>query len=68
VVQPVDYAAAGPALAEELLAFAREHLSNVKVPRLVEFTRELPRHLNGKLYKRLLRDEFLTLRSLRRRL
>ena len=58
VVQPVDFAAAGPALADELLAFAREHLSNVKVPRLVEFTRELPRHPNGKLYKRLLRDEY----------
>ncbi|HJY36410.1 MAG TPA: hypothetical protein VJ299_03040, partial [Steroidobacteraceae bacterium] len=63
VVQPVDYAAAGPELAEELLAFAREHLSHVKVPRLIEFTQQLPRHPNGKLYKRLLRDEFLTPRS-----
>jgi long-chain acyl-CoA synthetase len=58
VVQPVDFATAGPALAEELLAFAREHLSHVKVPRSIEFTRELPRHPNGKLYKRLLRDEY----------
>jgi len=30
----------------------------IKVPRLIEFTRELPRHPNGKLYKRLLRDEY----------
>ena len=58
VVQPVDFAAAGPALADELLALAREQLSHVKVPRLIEFTRELPRHPNGKLYKRLLRDEY----------
>jgi long-chain acyl-CoA synthetase len=59
VVQPVDFAQAGPALANELLALARGQLSHVKVPRLVEFTRELPRHANGKLYKRLLRDEFV---------
>jgi long-chain acyl-CoA synthetase len=58
VVQPVDFASAGPALADELLAFVRERLSHVKVPRLIEFTRELPRHPNGKLYKRLLRDEY----------
>jgi long-chain acyl-CoA synthetase len=58
VVQPVDYAAAGPVLREELLEYAREHLSHVKVPRLIEFTQELPRHPNGKLYKRLLRDEY----------
>jgi acyl-CoA synthetase (AMP-forming)/AMP-acid ligase II len=58
VVQPVDFAAAGPAFAQELLAFARESLSPVKVPRLIELTKELPRHPNGKLYKRLLRDEY----------
>ena len=58
VVQPVDFDAAEPALADELLAYAREHLSHVKVPRLIEFARELPRHPNGKLYKRLLRDEY----------
>jgi acyl-CoA synthetase (AMP-forming)/AMP-acid ligase II len=58
VVQPVDFDAAGPTLAGELLALARQQLSHVKVPRLIEFTRELPRHPNGKLYKRLLRDEY----------
>jgi Acyl-CoA synthetases (AMP-forming)/AMP-acid ligases II len=58
VVQPVDLAAAGPALADELLAYAREHLSHVKVPRVMDFAQELPRHPNGKLYKRLLRDEY----------
>lgn len=58
VVQPVEMTDAGPKLAEELLAFARAHLSQVKVPRVVEFTPELPRHPNGKLYKRLLRDAY----------
>ena len=47
-----------PALADELIAFAARELSHVKVPRLIEFTRELPRHPNGKLYKRLLRDAY----------
>ena len=58
VVQPVNFATANAALAETLTAFARERLSHVKVPRLIEFTRELPRHPNGKLYKRLLRDAY----------
>jgi long-chain acyl-CoA synthetase len=58
VVQPVSYEQSGPALATELLAFARERLSHVKVPRQIDFTRELPRHPNGKLYKRLLRDAY----------
>ena len=58
VVQPVDFATAGQPLADELLAFTRENLSHVKVPRLIEFTPELPRHANGKLYKRLLRDAY----------
>jgi long-chain acyl-CoA synthetase len=58
VVQPVDFASADAALAEELIMFARERLSHVKVPRLVEFTHELPRHPNGKLYKRLLREAY----------
>src|ERR1043165_1637350 len=58
VVQPVDFATAGPALANELVQLARSQLSHIKVPRLIDFTRELPRHANGKLYKRLLREEY----------
>jgi len=58
VVQPVDVAEAGPALADELLAFCREHLSHVKCPRSIDFEAELPRHPNGKLYKRLLKDRY----------
>jgi long-chain acyl-CoA synthetase len=41
-----------------LLAYAGEQVSHVKMPRSIEFVRQLPRHPNGKLYKRLLRDEY----------
>jgi long-chain acyl-CoA synthetase len=58
VVQPRDMADTGPALAEELLAFCRQHLSAIKCPRSVDFEAELPRHPTGKLYKRLLRDRY----------
>ena len=58
VVQPRDPDTAGPELAAELIAYARANLSHVKAPRRVDFRRELPRHDTGKLYKRLLRDEY----------
>ena len=58
VVQPVDPASAGPVLAAELLSFARDHLSHVKVPRRVDFRDASPRHDTGKLFKRLLHDEY----------
>jgi long-chain acyl-CoA synthetase len=58
VVQPVDMAEAGPALAEELIAFCRANLSHVKCPRSIDFAAELPRHPTGKLYKKLLRDRY----------
>ncbi len=40
VVQPVDMAEAGPALAEELMAFCRANLSHVKCPRSIDFEAE----------------------------
>jgi long-chain acyl-CoA synthetase len=58
VVQPVEPHRAGPALAQELMEFARARLSHVKAPRQIDFAHELPRHPNGKLYKRLLRDAY----------
>jgi len=58
VVQPADMKAAGPALAEELIAWCRANLSHVKCPKTVDFEAELPRHPTGKLYKRLLRDRY----------
>ena len=58
VVQPADPGEAGPALAQELIAFARTHLSHVKAPRRIDFREQLPRRDTGKLYKRLLRDDY----------
>jgi fatty-acyl-CoA synthase len=58
VIQPVDMAEAGPALAEELTRWCRAELSGVKTPRQIDFVEELPRHATGKLYKRLLRDRY----------
>ena len=46
------------ATAEEIVEFCRLHLAPFKVPRKVEFRAELPRHPTGKLYKRLLKDEY----------
>jgi long-chain acyl-CoA synthetase len=59
VVQPADGVTAGPELAGELDAYARRHLARFKVPRSIDFVDELPRHPTGKLYKRILRDEYL---------
>ena len=58
VVQPAEWAAAGPELANELIAFCRDRISHVKCPRSIDFERELPRQPTGKLYKRLIRDRY----------
>jgi long-chain acyl-CoA synthetase len=50
--------APSPALADALLAFARERLAGYKVPRSVDFEDALPRHPSGKLYVRRLRDRY----------
>ena len=58
IVEPVSMDEAGPELERELIAYCREHLADVKCPRTVDFRTELPRHPTGKLYKRLLKDEY----------
>jgi len=61
VVQPVSMPAEPDdltALSAELIAFCRSQLADVKCPRSVDFRTELPRHPTGKLYKRLLKDEY----------
>ncbi len=58
IIQPADPADAGPALAEELTAWLAPQLSRVKMPRQIDFREELPREPTGKLFKRLLRDEY----------
>ena len=58
VVQPLAMSDAGEALADDLAAFARRHLSAIKTPRSIDFIEALPRHPTGKLYKRLLKDRY----------
>ena len=45
-------------LADELVAFCRERLAGYKCPRSVDFRDALPRTDGGKLFKRILRDEY----------
>jgi long-chain acyl-CoA synthetase len=46
------------ALEQELIAYAKSQLAGLKCPRTIDFRVELPRHPTGKLYKRLLKDEY----------
>jgi long-chain acyl-CoA synthetase len=58
VIQPVHMGDANDAFRDELMAYSREKLSGVKIPRRIDFMEQLPRHDTGKLYKRLLRDQY----------
>ena len=58
VIQPVDMVEANDALRDDLIAYARTKLSGLKIPRRIDFIEQLPRHDTGKLYKRLLRDQY----------
>jgi len=61
VVQPLTMPAddlAAATLERELIAYCRSHLAGPKCPRSIDFREELPRHPTGKLYKRLLKDEY----------
>jgi long-chain acyl-CoA synthetase len=59
VVQTVDGTVEDGDLVAELNDFLRARLASFKLPRSIDLTDELPRHDNGKLYKRLLRDRYL---------
>jgi fatty-acyl-CoA synthase len=59
VVQPTLGAAPGPELAEELKDYLRDRIAHYKVPRVFDFTADLPRTPTGKLVKRTLRDRYL---------
>jgi long-chain acyl-CoA synthetase len=58
VVQPADGVSGSPELAAELLAFCRERLAHFKCPRSIDFTPQLPREDTGKIYKRVLREQY----------
>jgi long-chain acyl-CoA synthetase len=52
-------------LADELVDFCRRRLARYKCPRHVDFVDRLPRQDNGKIYKRLLRDQYRDRAALR---
>jgi acyl-coenzyme A synthetase/AMP-(fatty) acid ligase len=58
VAQPAEGVEPSDELAARLIAYCRDRLAHYKCPRSVDFRPELPRHPTGKLYKRLLRDEY----------
>jgi len=58
VVQLRQGVDATPALAADIIAYARTRIAHFKAPRSVDFVAELPRLPTGKLYKRLLRDQY----------
>ncbi len=58
IVQVAEGVQANQTLERELIQYCREHLADIKCPRSVDFREELPRHPTGKLYKRLLKDEY----------
>jgi long-chain acyl-CoA synthetase len=58
VVQPAAGIVGDDALGRELSDYAKEHIANYKLPRSIDFREELPRLPTGKLYKRILRDEY----------
>lgn len=59
VVEPAEGVDASDDLAAELTAYMRESIANYKVPKVIDFRDTLPRLPTGKLYKRLLKDEYL---------
>ena len=58
VVEPAPGVEGGDALTERLLAHCAERLAKFKLPKSVDYTNEMPRDPNGKLYKRKLRDPY----------
>ncbi len=58
VIEPADGVEAGDELVDELLAFCAGELAGYKRPKSIDFTHEMPRDPNGKLYKRRLRDPY----------
>ncbi len=58
VVEPIDGVEGSPDLEREILEWSKTRLAKYKTPRTIDFTTEMPRDPNGKLYKRKLRDPY----------
>lgn len=62
VVLPSAAGTPGEALAGELIAYCRSRLAAIKAPRTISFATSLPRHDTGKIYTRLVKEEYLSAR------
>ena len=58
VVQPLPGVEAGAGLEAELIAYCKQTLAGFKCPRSIDFSDELPRMDNGKLYKQALKQRY----------
>ncbi len=58
VIEPAEGVEGNDELAAEILAFCADKLAKFKTPKSIDFTTEMPRDPNGKLYKRKLRDPY----------
>ena len=58
IVELVDGETPSDELGTQLIAFCQERMARYKCPRTVDFKDHLPRTDGGKLYKRILRDEY----------
>jgi acyl-CoA synthetase (AMP-forming)/AMP-acid ligase II len=58
VVQPIDMSMAGDHFAQELIEFCKNKISKIKCPRSVDFMEKLPRQPTGKLFKRILKENY----------
>jgi long-chain acyl-CoA synthetase len=58
IVQLTNPETAGKGLAQELIEYCWETVSKIKSPRSIDFVTDLPRRENGKLYKKLLKQQY----------
>ncbi|HVM08592.1 MAG TPA: AMP-binding protein [Acidimicrobiales bacterium] len=59
VVELRDGVSPSDELAAELITWCRDKLAHYKCPKTIDFVDELPRHDNGKLYRRKLRELYV---------
>jgi fatty-acyl-CoA synthase len=63
VVELADGHSPSDTTAADLMAYAKANLAGYKVPRSIDFTDALPRLPTGKLYKRLLKEQYWPAKS-----
>ena len=58
VIEPAPGVTADAALTADIMSFCQDRLGKFKQPKSIDYTDEMPRDPNGKLYKRKLRDPY----------